>query len=155
MILTLIQATIFISYVTFLMIKFKGPLPSISESWYRLDGLYKSLFTWFCWGIGFLMLYQTNTTTPFFFLSGMGLCFVGAATMFRSFNKNATIIHFTGAVFGILFSLAGLYFERHTILPFVIFLFISSLLYLFKIKNRTWWIEIAAFASIIYGLLCY
>ncbi len=36
---TIIQTIVFISYITFILIKFKQILPSISESWYRLRTL--------------------------------------------------------------------------------------------------------------------
>lgn len=152
MIPTIIQTIVFIAYVMFLWIKFKGPLPSISESWYRLNGGWKSLFTFFCWGIAFPMCFQTNGTTGLFFLSGAGIGFVGAATMFRSGDKTTTWVHFIGAVTCIIAALAGIFFERGYILPFLIWAVVSILIELFKVKNAMWWIELSAFIAIIYGL---
>jgi len=120
MILTIIQSIIFISYVTFLMIKFKGPLSSISDSWYKLSGVYKNLFTLFCWSLGFTLFFQTNGTSAMFFISGVGLSTVGVATMFNS-DKIIKIIHYSGASICILFAFLALYIERHTIIPFIIF----------------------------------
>jgi len=153
MTLTIIQAIIFISYVTFLMIKFKGPLPSISDSWYELDGLYKSLFTWFCWGLGFLMLFQTDGTSAMFFLSGAGLCFVGAATMFK--ESMTKTVHFTGAAIGIISALIGIWIERGSNIPLIIWLIFCVLFEISKVPNKTWWIEIIAFFAIIFGLICF
>lgn len=154
MILTLIQGLIFISYITFLLIKFGKPLPSISDSWYQLKGLENSLFTWFCWGIGFLMFFQTNGNSPFFFISGVGISLVGVATMFK-LDKYTSIIHSTGAIICIFSAFIGLWVERDIFLPFILFGATASILSLksLKIKNKTWWVEIVAFLYIITGLL--
>ena len=152
MILTLVQSTIFIAYVAFIWKKF-GVLPSISESWYRLQGLEKSLFTFFCWGVGIPMLFQTDGTTAWFFCSGAGLGFVGAATMFRSGDKTTRWIHFIGAFAGMVCGLMGVGFERGDFTPSIIWVVISLIILLINFKNRMWWIEISAFFALIYGLL--
>lgn len=153
---TIIQTVTFVAYVTFILIKFKQILPSISESWYRLrdlGGVWSSLFTWFCWIIAFSMPFQTNDTAPYLFiLSGAGLGFVGAATMFREIDdKLQGKIHTVGAAFGILGALTGIWVERGSYIPLVAFVVAAILLSLFKVKNKTWWIEMAAFVSILYG----
>lgn len=150
--ITILQGITFISYVTFILLKF-GVLPSISESWYRLKGLQKSLFTWFCWILGGLMLFQTNGETGLFFCSGGGLLFVGAAAMFKTDEAKSNYIHPLGAIFGILGALAGIYVERHSFIPFGVFVFISVLIAIFIDKNKTWWIEMTAFTTILLGLL--
>jgi hypothetical protein len=155
MVLSIIQILIFVSYITFILIKF-GVLPSISESWYRLrdlGGVWYSLFTWFCWTLGFTMLFQTNGNTPLFFLSGVGLCAVGAATMFKLKDDIQPYIHSIGAAIGIISALIGLGVERHAWLPLVDFIILAVILYIFVDKNKTWWIEILAFLSIGLGLL--
>lgn len=156
MTLSVIQILIFVSYVTFIMIKF-GILPSISESWYRLrdlGGVWYSLFTWFCWGLGFTMFFQTNFTAPYlFFLSGAGLCFVGAATMFKLKDSLQPYIHSIGAFVGISAALIGLGVERHAWLPLVDFLILMIIIQIFVDKNKIWWTEILAFLSIGLGLL--
>lgn len=155
MTISILQILIFISYVTFIVIKF-GVLPSISDSWYRLrdlGGVWYSLFTWFCFGLGFLMFFQTNGTTPLFFLSGAGLSAVGVATMFKLKDDLQPYIHFIGAVIGILGALVGIGVERHVWLPLIDFIILSIILYIFTSKNKTWWIEIAAFAAVGLGLL--
>jgi len=157
--LTLTQGFIFLLYVTFLWIKFKGPLPSISESWYRLKdlgGTWYSLFTWFCFSIGFLMFFQTNDTAPYLFiLSGAGLSFVGVATMFKETKSLEPYIHTIGAVVCIVSALFGIAIERNSWLPMIIFAILAILIKLFKVKNSTWWTEIAAFLTILGGLLIY
>jgi hypothetical protein len=152
--LTIIQSIIFIAYIAFIIIKFKGPLPSISESWYRLPGLQKQLFTLFCWALGFLMLFQTDGSTPFFFLSAAGLCFCGAAAMFKS-DETTRKVHTNGAIIGIISALLAIIYERHSLIPAIIWVAISTILYILKVKNKTWWVEITAFVSIMLGLLLY
>jgi hypothetical protein len=154
---TIIQTIVFISYITFILIKFKQILPSISESWYRLrdlGGVWYSLFTWFCWGLAFSMPFQTNDIAPYLFiLSGAGLGLVGAAAMFREINdKLQGKLHTIGAVVGIIGALTGIWVERGTFIPFAVFAASALLLSLFKVKNKTWWIEMSAFVSILYGL---
>ena len=156
MVLSIVQILIFLSYVTFIVIKF-GVLPSISESWYELrdlGGVWYSLFTWFCWGLGFTMFFQTNDTAPYlFFLSGAGLCFVGAATMFKLSDDIQPYIHFVGALIGISCALVGIGVERQEWIPLIMFV-LSALVLTFTVeKNRTWWIEIVAFTCIGLGLL--
>jgi hypothetical protein len=150
--ITLVQGLTFILYVTFITIRL-GVIPSISDSWYLLPGLEKSLFTWFCWVIGGLMLFQTNGTTPFFFLSGGGLMFVGAATMFKTDEAKSNIIHPLGAFLAIMGGLIGLAVERHTLIPLILFIISLVVIYLIVKVNKTWWIEILAFITILLGLL--
>lgn len=155
MILTLLQGLIFLSYVIFLWIKFKGPLSSISESWYKLKPLKLGfLFVLFCLSIGILMLYQGDQQTLLFFISGAGLCFVGASTRFKMKKDHTDIVHSVGAAVGIGCALIGIGLISSWI-PLIAFVVISALLALLKIKNLTWWIEIAAFVSILSGLLIF
>jgi len=156
MTLSIVQILIFVSYITFIVLKF-GVLPSISESWYRLrdlGGVWYSLFTWFCWGLGFLMFFQTNNIAPYlFFLSGVGLTAVGTATMFKLSDDIQPYIHFVGALIGILGALIGIGVERSNWIPLLMFILISLVLTFTVEKNRTWWIEMSAFTCIGMGLL--
>lgn len=149
MILTLVQAFIFLSYIIFLMIRFKGPLPSISESWYKLGYPGDILFTLFCWILGFTMAFRGDISSLFFF-SGAGLLFVGAATMFK--NKITSTVHFIGAGSGIIFALLGILSAYGNPYPIIGWVIITLLIYLLKVKNHMWWIEIAAFLGVIIGL---
>lgn len=146
--ITICQAGVFISYLAFILIKFKGPLPSISDSWYSLEGVKKHLFTFFCWSIGVMMFMQTNGETGLFFLSGTGLCFVGAATMFRQSLTGQ--VHAVGAIVAIMGAFAAIFFERGQIIPLLIFGL--SILFILPSRNRVFWIEISAFLCILYGL---
>ena len=117
--LTLIQLVVFTLYVGFITKKF-GVLPSISDSWYSLPVSQKALFTLFTWGIGIPMLFYGSV---WFFLSGVGLTFVGAATQFKMTISYTKQIHYIGALTGILFSLIGIFSLWGNILPLLVFLF--------------------------------
>jgi hypothetical protein len=152
MIITLLQAFVFASYVTYIIYRF-GVLPSISDSWYKLEPLRTSfLFTLFCWSLSTLMLFQTNETTAWFFASGAGLAFVGAATMFKWSGAYTDKVHFLGAATGIACALVGLGVEYNNWIPTAIFIIIAATLSAFKVKNTIWWTEVAAFCCIISGL---
>lgn len=151
MIITLVQALIFVAYVTFLMIKFKGPLKSISQSWYKLDYPVRILFNVFCLSLGLLMTFHEQSIL--FFFSGVGLAAVGIATWSKSQEKLTVWIHFAGAIIGMLFGLIGIGLGGGDWLPLSIWALGSIFMLLFKIKNNFWWIEVLAFVTIIIGLL--
>ena len=149
MIISILQIVIFV------LIKF-GILPSISDSWYELTaigGVWYSLFTWFCFGLGILMFFQTNGSTVLFFISGAGLSFVGAATMFKSSDYWTPKIHFGGAITGIFGALIGIGIERNLWIPAAVWAVGTILIEIFKIRNSTWWVEVLAFSCIGLGLL--
>jgi len=150
MILTLVQALIFIAYVTFLLIKFKGPLYSISESWYKLGYPLRILFNLFCLVLGITMTFYDQSI--FFFFSGVGLSAVGVASWSQSSEKLTRYIHFTGAISGMLFALIGIGLGMGDWVPLSIWVLGAIFMLLFKIKNNFWWIEILAFVTIIIGL---
>lgn len=148
-ILFFIQLISFVTYMTFITIKFKL-LPSISESWYSLNKSSKALFTLFIWSLSIPMVMYAEVT-PLFFASGAFLSFVGAATMFKS-DATTKRVHYVGAVGGITFALIalstqGIHFPLIVtaigILPFVIFK---------KISNKIMWVEIIAATMILVGL---
>lgn len=152
MIITSIQALVFVSYIGYIIYRF-GVLPSISESWYKLETLrIGPLFTLFCWTLSSLMLFQTNETTGWFFASGAGLAFVGAATMFKWSGAHTDKVHGLGAVFGIAGALIGLGVEYNNWMPTGVFVAIGAILSAFKVKNTIWWVEIVAFLCVISGL---
>ena len=156
MVISILQITTFIVYVVFIMIMFKGSLPSISDSWYKLKdmgGVWYSLFTWFCFIIGTLMFFQTDGTTPIFFISGAGFTIVGAASMYKSSDYWTNRIHFIGAIFGILGGFMGLGIERSMWIPIIICSTGYLIMIPLKMKNLTWWIEILSFICIAVGLL--
>jgi hypothetical protein len=148
-ILLLIQTVVFISYVG-LIIKRYGILPSISDSWYSLPQSENFLFTLFTWGLAIPMLFYGNV---WFFLAGVGLSFVGAATQFKMTLGLTSEIHYAGAVLGIFSSLIGIASMYQDLFPLVNFVFFALVLQLSPIKNKLWWQEILAFAVILLGLM--
>lgn len=149
--LTIAQGAVFIGYMMYIIKLFNIP-PSISDSWYLLErnGI---LFTLFCWILGACMFYQGNDKTILFVLSGVGLSFVGAATMFKWTGAHTDKIHFGGAVVGILGALLGLYIDYNIKSPIVVFTILSGILLVTKTKNIIFWVEIVAFFCILAGLL--
>jgi len=96
------------------------------------------------------MVLRTDASSLFFF-SGAGLAFVGAATMFK--EKVTSTVHFIGAGSGIIFALLGIMFAYGNPYPLISWAIITLLVFLFKVKNHMWWIEIAAFSAIIIGFI--
>lgn len=151
--ITYIQLFIFISFITYIMVKF-GILNSISESWYKLEEEKKGkgiIFTLFLWSIGFLMFFQTNGSSGLFFASGVGLIAVGAATQYK--QKMTSTVHFSGAFSGLLFPLVAVWFERGLWYPLAGGAIIYLLSILFDIKNETWWLEVSLVFFILLGTL--
>lgn len=151
MILPILQAIIFVSYVTFLLIRFKGPIKSISESWYALGYPTNILFILFCFSLGLTLTFYPESVL--FFIGGTALSLVGVACAFKSSEKLTNIIHFGGATIAIVSSLIGIGLAFDTFIPLVIWVGGTLPMMLFKIKNHIWWVEILAFLTIIVGLL--
>ena len=147
--LLLVQIIVFLSYVIGIVSKY-GVLPSISDSWYSLPLGWKSLFTFFTWGIGIPMLLYG--TLPLF-ISGAGLCFVGAATQFKMKESYTRLIHFAGAAVGIVTPLIYFLWSFNVGLPFAIQLVGSLIIWNSKeFNNKLWWVEILGFLMVVYGL---
>lgn len=147
--LTLFQLVVFVLYIG-MIIKNYGVLPSISESWYRLPLNRKALFTLFTWGMGIPTLLYGNVV---FFIAGIGLIFVGAATQFKMLTANTKQIHYAGAYIGILGSLFGIWLQWGAYYPLILFLVSYLFVQYGPVQNKIWWIEMVAFASILLGML--
>jgi hypothetical protein len=147
--LTLIQLLVLTLYLG-LIIKRYGILPSISDSWYSLPQRENFLFTLFTWGLGIPMLFYGNV---WFFLSGSGLSFVGAATQFKSMIGITKEVHYAGALVGILGALIGIWVQWDNLLPLLWFLFLALSIQVSYMKNKIWWQEIVAIVLILWGLL--
>lgn len=152
MILTIVQGLIFLSYVIFLMIRFKGPLPSISDSWYKLNGMTSILFILFCWSLSITMVLQSNGIILPFFISGSGLAFVGVSTAFKDKENFTSLVHFAGAAICIIFAFIGIWLEYNLWLLSILWIMSIIIFNKLKIKNTMWWVEISAFLFIIIGL---
>lgn len=151
MALTIFQAIIFMLFITFLIIKFNGPISSISNSWYLLTGKSKILFILFCFSLGILMLFQ-SAPSILFFLSGSALSFVGITCTFKD-NWITPHIHSGCAAICIILALLGIGIELHNWIPLLVCVVSGIAIKLSKVKNGTFWIEILAFLTIISGLL--
>jgi len=127
-------------------------LHSVSDSWYILkqkeqhEEIFFTIFTYLL-GIGLILQYYHS---PLFFLGGMGLFWVGTQTQFRGESIKGTI-HYVGAVLAIVLSLIGL-LTQGVWIPLLICGIGTSIMYLGKIKNFIWWVEILAFLTTIGGL---
>ena len=128
-------------------------LHSVSDSYYILkrkeqhEEILFTLFTFFL-GIGLILQYYHSFL---FFLGGMGLFWVGTQTQFRDEVSIKGKIHYIGAVLAIVLSLIGLLLNGVWI-PLLICGLGSGMMYLLKIKNFIWWVEMLAFLTIISGL---
>ena len=145
-----LQAFVFVMYIGFLIWRY-GTLPSISESWYVLPYDERWMFTFFTWMIGVPMLFYGNAPL---FLSGAGLTFVGVATRFKLKRSYTRIIHFFGAAMGIIIPLVYFALSNGFIWPLILQVISTGLIVgIKKVKDKLWWIEIAAFFFIIIGLI--
>jgi hypothetical protein len=149
LILFLISLIIFISYVSFIWIKY-GVLSSISESYYILPEKLQILFTLFCFGCGFPIVIVGVPLTPLMFFAGASMCFIGAASSFkRSFTHD---VHYISAILAIIF--AQLSILSFSLWPLcLIFIIGSILIKLILKKNTFWWVEILAFITIYIALV--
>ena len=147
--LLLTQVFVFLWYVSFIVTNY-GILPSISDSWYKLPKREKLYFTLFVWGLSIPMLLYGNL---WFFLSGVGFGFVGAATQFKLNDKFTPIFHFAGASLGIFAALSGIGYIYNNWAPMILFILFSIVMIIFNLKKLIWWLEILAFTMVVWGLI--
>jgi hypothetical protein len=149
LIASIIQAATFLLYVGYVAKRF-GILSNISKSWEMLSPQENHLFTLFLLGLGIPMFFQSNGTYGFFALSGAGFVFTAFSMKFTFMCKCRA--HYSGVAAGILGSLLGLYFENGFWVPTAMLASSMLLIGYSNLSNKIWWIEIAAFVSIIQGL---
>ncbi|MFW6310912.1 MAG: hypothetical protein ACOC1K_01625 [Nanoarchaeota archaeon] len=141
--LLLFLTTIFISYVWYIWAIY-GVQKSISYSFYRLKGWKKILFTLFCWGFGFPLAMLADGD-PLLFFAGAAFCFVGAANDFKG-NELTHNVHMIGAYTGVAMAKIGLWIYYGWWYSFASFVAIA--IPLLFVKNKIWWIELAAFGTV-------
>ena len=87
------------------------------------------------------------------FVSGIGLCFVGAATQFKMKESYTRLIHFAGAAVGIVTPLLYFLLSFNIGLPFAVQLVGSLIIWNSnEFKNKLWWVEILGFLMVVYGI---
>lgn len=138
-----ISATFFTSYIIAVINRF-GVLDSISDSFYLWTKPWPFLV--FTWGTGFPLL---ATGDLWLALAGICLCFVGVIPFFK-LNESEAIIHSLFAIASIVLALAGLA-VKGMYWPGIIAIVVSIILPRLKVKNQTWWTEIACYAIVIVG----
>lgn len=151
MVQTILFIIIFVSYITYVLIRERKILASISDSWYGHGMKGDVFFTLFCFSLGFTVMTLADKEI-YFALSGVGLLFVGAASMFKDGGLTRTI-HFAGALFAIICGFFGLYYEYGTYLGGALWVSFTAYAYLFNIKNTIWWVEVVAFILVAYFLV--
>lgn len=146
---SIIQAAAFILYTGYVVKRF-GILSNISESWEALGPKENYLFTLFLLLIGVPMFFQSNGGCAYFTLSGAG--FVYTALSMRSSYLREYRSHYAGIAAGILGCLAGLWVEDGFWVPSAVLFCLIAMIKYSNLKNKIWWVEVAAFLSIIQGL---
>jgi len=142
--LFIIMLSVFVSYVGYIWIKY-GVQKSISDSFYRLPKRKQFLFILFCWGFSFPAMILGDCVLMF--LAGTFICFVGAAAAFKG-DKMTKWVHMTGAYGGVLLSQIAIWIVYDMWYVTVIFLVLSGLLFILKVKDKIWFAELLAFISI-------
>lgn len=146
MIETTIQLIVFTAYIIFLIRRF-GVLESISKSAYALQGRSKFIFT-----IVLVVLAIANINQPigvFANITTLGLFFTGATVTFKRKGTATPILHYIGAGSAIVSAMIGL-----AVIHGLYWVFLPTALVLIKLREDArliWWIELAAFYSIILG----
>jgi hypothetical protein len=86
------------------------------------------------------------SSTPLMFLSGAILCFVGASPDFEKDEHSLEDeVHSTTAIIGTLLGFASMIFEYDYVYNSILIMSVAILLYLFKVKNKTLFMEYISF----------
>lgn len=143
MILVIIAGALFITYCIAI-----GILPSISQSFYELkkNGL-AFVFTLFLFSISVLIIFAARTR----FMTIAGLFIIGVS-IFPYFLKQKWQ-HYLCALSGLGLGMVSLVVDFDQILIVVIGVSTTILLYILKVKNLFYWIEVTLFLTIIVGLI--
>lgn len=141
-------AVVSILYCGYITLKY-GVQKSISASYNNLETpVKKSLYAWFIFGVALPMMILSNNTMGV--IAGMFLALDFAAP--TGGDKIQNFIHCLGADVGMILGIAMLGFIFHLWLLVFLAAFTVSLLYLLKVKNTTWWIEVTVLTSVWIGL---
>lgn len=144
--LYLLMNICFFGYIAFITLVY-GVQSSVSESYYRLPRNMQWLFTVATWGyaIPAMIIGLDLTGNGLVFLSGAGICFVGASPAFHKLGMERTV-HMVGAIVGIgamLAFMAAIGYWYMSVSFVILSLVVVAVKYLRE--NITWWVEIAAY----------
>lgn len=148
-IINLLPLIVFISYVSFIWIKY-GVQSSISDSYYRLPGKQKILFTLFCWLFAYPMIIMAQN--GLMYVAATFIMIVGASPAFKR-DELVKFLHMFGAYGGVGFGIASVWVNYYLWYVSILFLFVAALLLIFKVKDKIWWTEIIAFLTIYFVVL--
>lgn len=80
------------------------------------------------------------------FVAGSGIAFVGAAAAFK--ERMSDKVHTIGAVIGVVLSQLSILLDFRMYIVNLIFVALSLILIIGRVKNKVWWIELIAFTAI-------
>lgn len=147
-VLYLLMFLVFFGYVSWIWARY-GTLKSISHSYYVLPKNLQFLFTLFCWGYAIPAIIIAST--PLMFFAGAAICFVGAAAAYR--EDMTEWVHIISAMTAIILSQLSIIIDFNMWWITVGFAAITISMYLTRFfnifPNRTWYVEILAFITIV------
>lgn len=137
MVVVLIQYLSFFIYTEWIRLKY-GTQESVSHSYYIIK--HKWLFTLVIWIMALGQCFHA-TISEWFFLSGVGLGFIGAATSFKS--RDFTYwTHLIATIVAIVSAIIGFYSSFNETLGLFTFLIFIPLIYMtFSTRFWVWKIE--------------
>lgn len=152
--LTLTSTLAAIIYLVIVQITFGKQQRSISATWYYFKKKnYSAAFVWFCSAVGLPHLLQyrymeTNEAALLLALSGFTVFCIGVAANYKDIG--ITFWHNFFTVVAIVMAMAAIWYEYHQSVYYALGLFalLTLLIYLFRINNRTTWIELSALLTI-------
>lgn len=150
------MVSVFVIYTWRVSSKF-GISESISASFYVWKPVWKGIwFVLMTYGISiplivFIKLPWTWWNLLFYFAT-LSLVITGTAADFRT-DKNTEWLHNIGSYSAIILSIAGLWVIHNIWISSALFVPLLGFLYFRKVKNVTWWVECAAFGSVVFGLI--
>lgn len=134
---TSLQFFTFATYVAFIAYRY-GIQRSVSHSYYLIK--HQWLFTVVMWIVGICQCFHADLH-PLFFLSGAGLCFLGAANAFNDLRMTYRA-HLVGTVTAIVAGIvAFLFLLPSPIVAANLLITIPIAIYFFVKKTWVWWLE--------------
>lgn len=155
-----VSLAVFTSYLIIIGVLF-GWLPSISQSYYEFSDRWGNKASWAftiaLWGFAIPFMIagiEMSAGSPYqwlMFLAPAGICFTGAAPQFKKGMEDK--VHYIGAVSGIVLGMLGLGLIFHAYYAIIGAVVAIGAMQLLKVNNKTYWIEVIAFYTIILTLI--